>query len=141
MLQKHQLVNERRNSMFKKDEKVPTRLLVTRGDRGSVYATATDLVTNKPYVFQPEDKVSFVVVPENGYSDGAVLRKDIIVTEETTEVEIPLTAEDTKIEDIIDEYKDYWYNVVLNDDVTFIGSDETGEKVLRLFPEPGEGNE
>ena len=141
MLQKHQLVNERRNSMFKKDEKVPTRLLVTRGDRGSVYATATDLVTNKPYVFQPEDKVSFVVVPENGYSDGAVLRKDIIVTEETTEVEIPLTAEDTKIEDIIDEYKDYWYNVVLNDDITFIGSDETGEKVLRLFPEPGEGNE
>lgn len=127
--------------MFKKDEKVPTRLLVTRGDRGSVYATATDLVTNKPYVFQPEDKVSFVVVPENGYSDGAVLRKDIIVTEETTEVEIPLTAEDTKIEDIIDEYKDYWYNVVLNDDITFIGSDETGEKVLRLFPEPGEGNE
>ena len=127
--------------MFKKDEKVPTRLLVTRGDRGSVYATATDLVTNKPYVFQPKDKVSFVVVPENGYSDGAVLRKDIIVTEETTEVEIPLTAEDTKIEDIIDEYKDYWYNVVLNDDVTFIGSDETGEKVLRLFPEPGEGNE
>ena len=141
MLQKHLLVNERRNSMFKKDEKVPTRLLVTRGDRGSVYATATDLVTNKPYVFQPEDKVSFVVVPENGYSDGAVLRKDIIVTEETTEVEIPLTAEDTKIEDIIDEYKDYWYNVVLNDDITFIGSDETGEKVLRLFPEPGEGNE
>lgn len=127
--------------MFKKDEKVPTRLLVTRGDRGSVYATATDLVTNKPYVFQPEDKVSFVVVPENGYSDGAVLRKDIIVTEETTEVEIPLTAEDTKIEDMIDEYKDYWYNVVLNDDVTFIGSDETGEKVLRLFPEAGEGNE
>ena len=54
--------------MFKKDEKVPTRLLVTRGDRGSVYATATDLVTNTPYVFQPVDKVSFVVVPENGYS-------------------------------------------------------------------------
>lgn len=127
--------------MFKKDEKVPTRLLVTRGDRGSVYATATDLITNAPYVFQPGDKVSFVVVPEEGYSDGAVLRKDVIVMEETTEVEIPLTAEDTKIDDMIDEYKDYWYNVVLNDDITFIGSDETGEKVFRLFPEAGEGNE
>ena len=127
--------------MFKRDEKVPTRLLVTRGDRGSVYATATDLITNAPYVFQPGDKVSFVVVPESGYSEGAVLRKEVMVTEETTEVEIPLTAEDTKIDDMIDEYKDYWYNVVLNDDITFIGSDETGEKVLRLFPEAGEGNE
>lgn len=127
--------------MFKRDEKVPTRLLVTRGDRGSVYATATDLVTNTPYVFQQGDKVSFVVVPEEGYSDGAVLRKDVIVMEETTEVEIPLTSEDTKIDDMIDEYRDYWYNVVLNDDITFIGSDETGEKVFRLFPEAGEGNE
>lgn len=141
MLQKHQLVNERRNSMFKKDEKKPDRLLVTRGDRGSVYATATDLITNTPYVFQSGDKVSFVVVPENGYSEGAVIRKDVIVTEETQEVEIPLTSEDTKIGDMIDEYEDYWYNVVLNDDITIIGSDDTGEKVFRLYPEVGEGNE
>ena len=129
------------SNMFKKDEKKPNRLLVTRGDRGSVYATAIDLVTNNPYTFQVGDKISFVVVPENGYSEGAVIRKDVIVTEETQEVEIPLTSEDTKIGDIIDEYEDYWYNVVLNDDITIIGSDDTGEKVFRLYPEVGEGNE
>lgn len=127
--------------MFKKDEKKPDRLLVTRGDRGSVYATAIDEVTGTPYVFQVGDKVSFVVVPKGGYSEGAVLRKDVIVMEETQEVEIPLTAEDTKIDEMIDRPTDYWYNVVLNDDITFIGSDSKGEKIFRLYPEVGEEDE
>lgn len=127
--------------MFKIDETKPTRLLVTRGDRGSVYVTTTDLVTNTLYTFQVGDKVSFVVVPKNGYSEGPVLRKDIMVLEETEEVEIPLTAQDTKIGDLIDKYEDYYYNVVLNDDITIIGSDEDGEKIFRLYPEVGEENE
>lgn len=127
--------------MFKLDPSEPYRLLVTRGDRGSIIISAVDIVSSNNYTFKPGDKLSFVVVPQNGYTEGAVLRKNVIVMEECTEVEIPLTAEDTKIEDMIDEYTDYWYNVVLNDDATFIGSDEEGEKVLRLYPEVGEGNE
>ena len=127
--------------MFKIDDKKPNRLLITRGDRGSIYVTAIDLVTNTSYMFQPGDKVSFVVVPKNGYSEGAVLRKDVIVTEESDGVEIPLTSQDTKIGDMIDSYVDYWYNVVLNDDMTILGSDQDGEKIFRLYPEVGEGNE
>lgn len=127
--------------MFKQDEKKPDRLLVTRGDRGLVYVTCTDKISKNKYVFQPGDKVSFVVVPKGGYTEGAVLRKDVFVKEESTEVAIPLTSVDTKIEDVIDKPTDYWYNVVLNDDLTIIGSNEKGEKIFRLYPEVGEGNE
>lgn len=127
--------------MFKRDEKKPDRLLVTRGDRGSIYVDCFDEYSKTNYVFQPGDKVTFAVVPKKGYTDGAVLRKDVFVKEETEIVEIPLTSRDTKIDDMIDKYKDYWYNVILNDDVTFIGSSEKGEKIFRLFPEVGEDNE
>lgn len=127
--------------MFKLDDKKDYRLLVTRGDRGSIYVTAIDLVNNTPYKFKPDDKVSFVVVPKGGYTEGAVLRKDVIVTKQSDGVEITLTSEDTKIGDMIDKYVDYWYNVVLNDDVTIIGSDKNGEKIFRLYPEVGEENE
>lgn len=127
--------------MFKLDDKKENRLLVTRGDRGSLYVTAIDLVTNKLYTFKAGDKVSFVVVPKGGYTEGAVLRKDVIVEEDSEGVVIDLTSDDTKIGDMIDKYVDYWYNVVLNDDVTILGSDRKGEKIFRLYPEAGEGNE
>jgi hypothetical protein len=43
-----------------------------------------------------------------------------------------------KIGDVISKHKDYWYEVVLNDDTlpqTIIGYDEDGAKLFRLFPE------
>ena len=39
---------------------------------------------------------------------------------------------------MIDKKVKYWYNVVVNDDVTIIGSDEDGEKTIIIYPEVGE---
>ena len=69
------------------------------------------------------------------------MRKTVNVLEDTTEVEFTLTEEDTKIGDMIDKKTKYWYNVVVNDDITIIGSDEDGEKVIFIYPEVGENNE
>lgn len=128
--------------MLKIDVNDNYKIHLTRGDRGSILVTAKDESDNTDYQFEVGDKLSFVVVRENDYaSEDPVLRKDVIVTSNTTEVEIPLLAEDTKIEDPINKKTKYWYNIVLNDDVTILGSDENGEKILMLYPEAGESNE
>lgn len=127
--------------MLKIDSDDEYRILLTRGDRGCIRVTAFDEVSNENYIFREGDKLSFVAVPKKGYTEGDVLRKDVYVSEDTEYVDIDLLPEDTKINDMINKKVTYWYNVVLNDDQTIIGSDENGEKTLILYPEVGEGNE
>lgn len=127
--------------MLKIDSEDEYRILLTRGDRGCIRVRAYDEVTNDDYIFQPGDKVSFVAVPKKGYTEGDVLRIDVFVEEESDYVNIDLLPEHTKLNGMINKKVTYWYNVVLNDDQTIIGSDEDGEKVLVLYPEVGEGNE
>lgn len=114
---------------------------INRGDRGTFRVYVLDRKTREKYTFRAGCKVSFVVVPNKGYTTGEVLRKDVYVTEDTQEVEITLVAADTKIGDMIDKKVTFWYNVVVNDDLTIIGSDEDGEKRFILYPEVGENNE
>ena len=42
---------------------------------------------------------------------------------------------------MIDKKVKYWYNVVVNDDITIIGSDPDGEKPIIIYPEVGENDE
>lgn len=114
---------------------------ITRGDRGGINVTARNYETGERYNFPAGCKVSFVIVPQKGYTQGALLRKNVTVLEETDEVYIPLLEEDTKIGNMIDKKEKFWYNVVVNDDVTIIGSDQDGEKRVILYPEVGENNE
>ena len=114
---------------------------LTRGDKGGINVTAHNYETGEQYYFPAGCEVSFVIVPEKGYTKGAILRKTVVVSQQTDTVYIPLTEEDTKIGDMIDKKKKYWYNVVVNDDITIIGSDEDGEKIVILYPEVGENNE
>jgi hypothetical protein len=92
------------------------------------------------YQFKPDDKISFVVVEKKGYTKEEVLRKDYTLrelgyTESTTTPEIPLTAEDTKLFELTNKRKTYWYDVVLNDEITILGYDDEGAKKLIVYPE------
>lgn len=114
---------------------------LTRGDRCSFKVYVVDAKTQEKYTFPAGCTVSFVVVNKLGYTEGELLRKTINVTEDAQEVEFTLTEDDTKIGNMIDKKQKYWYNVVVNDDITVIGSDEDGEKILILYPEVGENGE
>lgn len=92
------------------------------------------------YEFKPDDKISFVVVTKKGYTKEEVLRKDYTLkeigyTEPTTTPEIPLTSEDTKLFELTNKRKTYWYDIVLNDETTILGYDDEGAKKLIVYPE------
>lgn len=68
-----------------------------------------------------------------------MLTKSVNVTEDSNSVLIPIEEKDTKFEEIQNKYQDYWYNIVVDNNKTLLGSDEQGEKIFRIFPEPKEG--
>lgn len=113
-------------------------IYATRGDVVFFSVTAADNGQN--YTFQPGDVVSIKIYGKKNAED-VVLQKDFPVTEVREKVDIILTKEEMKIGGIISKPKDYWYEVVLNDDTwpqTIVGYDDDGAKVFRLFPEGGD---
>ena len=108
----------------------------TRGDIGS-FEVGIKISESDQYVFKSGDVVRFNV-HERKRPDRVVLLKDVKVDTETEMVVISLSREDTKIGDLISKPMDYWYEVELNPDTapqTFIGYDNDGPKIFRLFPE------
>ena len=114
----------------------------------SVYVTRGDIVTfpvqdirnGKPRKFQVGEVVRFKVF-EKKNCEKVVLQKDFPVEEEAEQVVIVLTPRDTKIGEVISKPKDYWYEVELNpfdNNDTFIGYDEGGARLFRLYPEGGD---
>ena len=92
------------------------------------------------YEFQLDDKISFVAVEKKGYTKEEVLRKeytlkDLGYTKPTTTPEIRLTAEDTKAFPLSNKKKTYWYDLVLNDEITILGLDDEGAKKIIVYPE------
>lgn len=111
-------------------------IYLTRGDVGIIEVGAIKLDT-EAHMFQSGDILRFNVFEKN-HHETVVLRKDVVVEVETEYVSIALTKEDTKIGDLINKPKDYWYEVELNPDTepqTLIGYDTTGPKIFKLFPE------
>ena len=129
-----------------------TTIHITRGDKTTgkvnrlafyfpIYNYETGQEEN--YQFQPEDKISLIVMQKKGYTKYEVLRKeyrlkDIGYIEPTEHPEIPLTAEDTKVFELTNKAKTYWYDLVLNDDITILGMDSDGPKKIIIYPEGGE---
>lgn len=110
-------------------------IYVTRGDILFFSVTAKD--NDVTYTFRAGDLVRIKVYGKKD-AENVVLQKDFPVTEETEEVAISLTEEDTKFGEVISKPVDYWYEVELNplsDPQTIIGYDEDGAKIFRLFPE------
>ncbi len=119
--------------------------MFTLNEDKSIYATRGDIVffsvsaddDGVPHQFLAGDVVRIKVYGKKN-AENVVLQKDFPVTENTESVEIFLTEEDTKIDEVISKPKDYWYEVELNpydNPQTIIGYDEDGAKVFKLFPE------
>lgn len=114
-------------------------IYLTRGDACIIKVEVTDKDGNVQTLHEGYI-VRFKVFDKKGCG-CVVLQKDVKVTEEATAVQIPLTREDTKIGEIINKPKDYWYEIELNPDIapqTIVGYDEDGAKILKLFPEGGD---
>lgn len=110
-------------------------IYATRGD--IVFFTVTAEDEGVPHVFKAGDVVRIKIYGKKDAS-AISLQKDFPVVKDCESVEIYLSKEDTKIGGVISKPKDYWYEVVVNDDTkpqTIIGYDEDGAKVFKLFPE------
>ena len=115
------------------------RINLTRGDIANIEVTA-NLQDGETYTFKVGDVVSFKVFKKNDCS-SIVIEKRVTIEEETQLVTIKLESEDTRFSKVISKPVDYWYEVELNPDTqpqTFIGYDEYGEKIFRLYPEGGD---
>lgn len=115
---------------------------ITRGDILPLTISAENDIDGKEYQFQIGDVVRFKIY-EKGNVDTVFLEKDFSVEEATIELQITLTSEEMKIEDLINSPKDYWYEIELNPDTaetqTIIGYDlEEGAAILTLLPEGGD---
>ena len=114
---------------------------LTRGD--SVVFSIGANIGETEYTFKEGDVIRFKVFGKKD-CENVVLKKDFVVTEETSLVEITLDSDETKIGDIISKPTEYWYEVELNPDTyaqTIIGYDENGAKIFKLYPEGGVINE
>ena len=112
-------------------------IYATRGDIVFFSVTAKDEKDGTLHKFKAGDVVTIKVYGKKN-AETVELQKDFPIFADTEIVEIYLTKEDTTIGEVISKPKDYWYEVVLNDDTkaqTIIGYDEDGAKVFKLFPE------
>lgn len=125
--------------MFKVENK---KIHITRGDVGTIRITTTD-PNGINYTFKVGDVVRFKVF-KNKDCKCVEIQKDVIVGEETTEVNVQLSSDETRIGDLINKPITYWYEVELNPDTncqTLIGYDDEGPKELILYPEGGKLND
>ena len=122
--------------MFKIEDKT---IHLTRGDAITI-RIGTKNSDGSDYTFKAGDKIRLNVFKKKDC--GSVeLTKDIVVEQEGTKVDIPLTSKETKIGEIINKPTTYWYEVILDPngaEQTIIGYDLDGAKEFILYPE---GNE
>lgn len=121
-------------------------------DDNSIYATRGDIVFfsvsakdgDVPYHFQPGEVLRIKIFDKKG-TENVHLQKDFPVMENAEQVEIFLSEADTRIGELINKPKDYWYEVELNpmtNPQTIIGyNDEDGPAIFKLFPEGEDINE
>lgn len=110
-------------------------IYATRGD--VVYFSVEKKVGNTKYQFQTGDIVRIKVCEKKNYAKVFLL-KDFVVEEPTTSVNIFLNKWEMKFGPIISTPTEYWYEVELNPDTypdTFIGHNDNGPAIFKLFPE------
>lgn len=109
---------------------------LTRGDI-AVIEIGASISDNEDYTFQIGDVVRLRIF-EKYHHENVILQKDVLIESETPSIDISLYKDDTKIGDLINKPKDYWYEIELNPDTspqTIIGYDSDGPKIFRLYPE------
>ena len=128
--------------MVKIDEEDNRIIHITRGDTtiGEFNRLAFDFdieyvktKEREKYKFKPDDKITFVVVDKKGYTKIEILRKEYTprqlgYLEPATSIELPLTAEETKKFPLKNKRKTYWYDLILNDNITMQGYSDDRSK-------------
>lgn len=107
---------------------------INRGDKLLLeYSIQND--DESDYVFQEGDIVTFGIYKVRRMEQAPLLYKEFRAVAGETSVEISLTSEEMRIEEYINRPKEYWYEIQLNNEQTTTGYDQTGEKILKLYPE------
>lgn len=91
--------------------------------------------------FNVGDTIELRIYEKNGLDKLPVKTIEKIVMEAGPTMEIQLTCEDTNIGEPCNKVVDYWYEIELNDDITVIGFDRDGPKILKLYPKGVEKND
>lgn len=111
-----------------------TTISLTRGDKATISLQCqTD--NGELYTFQKGDVIKLGIYTKKGLDLPPVLEKKVIVEEASTDINICLDSEDTKIGAYANKAIEYWYEISLNDIQTLIGYDDDGEKIFMLYPE------
>ena len=108
---------------------------LTRGDKCIIGLSISG------YTFKQGDYILFKIYRKKELNKEPVLPKKVTVDSETTEVEIKLTSEETKVGEPANKVEEYWYEIELNGEQTIIGYDENGPKKLLLYPEGADIND
>ena len=111
-----------------------TTIEVNRGDELNLNLSLK-LDSGEDYTFEEGDKVVFSLYEKGKMSDNAILIKEVDATPDTTNLEISLTSNETKIGEMVNKPVEYWYEIELNDRYTVIGYDDKGAKRFILYPE------
>lgn len=102
---------------------------VTRGDKGTFDFNLDG------YIFKSGDIIHFKIYEAEGLNRPPVRDIVIEVKEEIDILEITFTSEDTKFGEMLNEIKEYWYEIELNGKQTPYCFDEKGPKIFLLYPE------
>lgn len=111
-----------------------TTIKVNRGDVLS-FSLSLENEDETPYTFQEGDKIIFSIYNKKALNEKAVLIKEVEATSGETSISINCTKEDMTIGALINKEVEYWYEIELNGEHTIIGYDDTGAKILMLYPE------
>lgn len=109
---------------------------ITRGDV-ALFGITIEQDDNTEYEFKKDDVVRMKVFKSKD-CNCIEIQKDVKIETPTTEAQISLTSDETKIGGIINKPVKYWYEVELNPETnaqTIIGYDESGAKEFILYPE------
>ena len=91
------------------------------------------------YKFRTGDKITFNIYEKNGYGKEPLMTKEIEVTEEAEEIDIPLTEDDTTFGDPVNKATIFWYDITLNNSLTVVCYNEDGAKEFIEYPAKGDG--
>lgn len=105
------------------------KIHLTRGDKATIGLSLEN------YTFQQGDYIEFRVYNRKSLDKMPIMNITIEIAEETQEVDIVLSPEDTKIGEALNVPMTYWYEIELNNEYTIIGYDEEGAKEFILYPE------
>ena len=115
---------------------VDNDIYCTRGDAGTINIKAAN-DDGTQYTFTAGTTIRFNVVNAEDTATR-IFSKEVTIDEDTQQVEISLTTNDTTIGGYINKKVEYWYEVEINPDnngYTIIGYDEYGAKKFILVPE------